>query len=274
MNYSIQSVVPAYSFHSNNAGDTLGNRFAARPLRQWRKQLHTTNGLLSYRRASVGMPMDKPGGLNVTTQATCVSCNGVYTLKETMQKDTSSSSACNSCHITRTGLQKTLDSSQRDYNAYLESKCKTYDQMLAYNPVNEISYFTSTGTPLNPTNSPTGTQVRTTNYCYGTINDKNNTNNSNKCHTTIYKPNNVQFAKQGGVSSGSHLSRLNYNTLNNYGAEYNSATGAIGVNTGRYQSIPTTQSYYNKLKPQKIVYPYKIGNSTYCRSEYKMCMND
>ena len=254
MNYSVQSVVPSYNFHDNT--DTIsgrGNRFAARPIRQWRKQMQATNGLLSYRRTAVGIPSDKPGGTSVTTYSNCQTCNGTSELKDLVHKN----SPCTSCHITRTAIYVN-NNSYTDSAAYLESKCTTYDQKLAYNPVSSINYFSKEGLVLEPSNSPTGPQVRATNNCHI------------KCNTTIYKPNNSQFAQQGGVNSGSRISRLKYNTLNNYGAQFNSAAGAIGVNTGRYITEPSP-SYYTKLQPQKVVFPYKTGAKTYCRPQYSLC---
>jgi hypothetical protein len=265
MNYSVQSIVPSYTFHDNT--DTVtgrGNRFNARPIRQWRKQLQATNGLLSYRRTAVGIPSDRPGGASVTTHSNCKQCNGASELKDLVNKKT----ACTTCHITRTSISVN-DNSYTDSDAYLQSKCETYDQKLAYNPVSSINYFSPQGLVLDPTNSPIGSQVRETNNCYSTSNcflAKTNI----KCNTTIYKPNNSQFAQQGGVNSGSRISRLKYNTLNNYGAQFNSAAGAVGVNTGRYITEPSP-SYYNKLQPQKVVFPYKIGNKTYCRPQYSLC---
>ena len=265
----MRSVVPSYTFHENNADQNLGNRFAARPLKQWRKQMQATNGLLSYRRAGVGMPMDRPGSTSTTTQANCQHCNNVMEIKNVVYKN----SLCTSCHITRTstsiagtsvaGTGTGTADTYTDSAAYLQSRCITYDQKLAFNPVAGINYFSPSGFPLDPTNSPTGTQVRETDNCFIT-------NQSLKCNTTIYKPTNSQFAQQGGVSGGSRIARLKYNTLNNYGAEYNSAKGAVGVNTGRYQT-EASPSYYNKLQPQKVIYPYKTGSKTACQPRNSVC---
>jgi hypothetical protein len=141
-----------------------------------------------------------------------------------------------------------------DSTSYLQSRCSTYDQKLAYNPVPTINYFTPEGILIEPSNSPSGTQVHVTNNCFSIC---------SKNKSTIYKPNNSQFAQQGGVSSGSRLQRLKYNTLNNYGAAFNSATGAVGVNTGRYQSEPSP-SYYTKTNPQPVMVFRKVGKKSYC----------
>jgi len=262
MNYSVSSIVPSYQFHESNVSFNTGNRFASRPLRQWRKQLHATNGLLSYRRTAVGMPMDRPGGENVTTQTKCnQACNGSEELKTVVEKDPS----CKSCYIPRTNIS-VKPNSYTDTNAYLQSKCTTYEQKLAYNPVIGINYFSPEGLVLEPSTSPTGPQVRVTNDCFSL--------DTKTCNKTVYKPNNSQFAQQGGVSSGSRINRLRYNTLNNYGAEYHSAAGAVGVNTGRYITEPSP-SYYNKIQPQKVVYNTNLkGKKSYCRPEYSMCSGE
>lgn len=259
MNYSVSSVVPSYTFHSEN---NKTNRFAARPLRQWRKQLQANNGLLSYRRTAVGMPMDRPGGSSVTTQANCQQCNGVAAdIKDLVNK----TSTCASCHITRTSISVSDNNSFTNSAAYLEARCSTYDQKLAYNPAAGINYFSPQGLVLEPINSSTtGPQIRETNNCY----------TFNKCSSTIYKPNNSQFAQQGGVSSGTRISRLKYNTINHYGGEYHSASAAVDVNKGIYM-IEANPSYYNKIQPQKIVFNTNSkGRKSYCRPEYSMCSSD
>ena len=259
MNYSVESIVPSYQFHSNSNISNRGNRFAARPIRHWRKQLQATNGLLSYRKSAIGMPMDRPGGENVTKQSTCQNCNGSNELKTIVEKK----AACTSCYISRTGISVNPDSFTNS-SAYLQSKCITYDQKLAYNPVAGIDYFSSQGLVLEPSNSSTGPQVRETDNCYS----------NNRCNTTIYKPNNSQFAQQGGVSSGSRISRLKYNTINHYGAEYHSAAAAADMNKGIYM-IEANPSYYNKIQPQKIVYNTNLKHKkTYCRPAFSMCSSD
>jgi hypothetical protein len=66
------------------------------------------------------------------------------------------------------------------------------------------------------------------------------------------------------------MARLKYNTLNQNGAEYQSAIGAMGVNSGRYQT-EASPSYYNKYKPQAVVFPHKTGSRTYCNEANTTC---
>ena len=282
MNIAVQSLVPTYTFASNTM-TTSGNQFAARPLKHWRKQLQATNGLLSYRRTSIGMPMDRPGSSNTTSYSNCQQCNGGQELKELVNKNSAGASFCPTCKIKRTSISlanisvanisganisvanisgtETHNQTFTDSASYLQSKGVTYDQTLTFNPVPGITYFSANGIPREPTNSPTGSQVRETNPVYG----------GNNC--LIYKPNNSQFAQQGGVAAGTRIARLKYNTLNNYGAEYNSSAGAVGVNTGRYVTEPSP-AYYTKLKPQKFTYHPKVGAPTYCPTRYSMCMQE
>ena len=236
-------LVPVYSF--NNA--TGGSRFQAPPLRQWRKQYQS---LSSQRNASVGMPMDRPGS-SIPSLAQCTTCQGAGTISVDITKN----SPCTSCNpiINKTRGSNT---SYTDTASYLQSRCSTYEQKISTTRKSSINYFTSEGLPIEPSTIGPGTQIRETVNCFPT-------NQTQPCNETIYKPNNVQYAQQGGVCSGSRIARLKYNTLNNNGAAFNSAAGAVNINSGRYQTEPSP-SYYNKYKPQKIVDPRKTGAKTYC----------
>jgi hypothetical protein len=265
MSYLFNNAVPTYTFTSNV--NNVGNRFTARPMRHWRKQLQSSN---VGRSKIIGMPMDRPGEIIPATNA-CNTCSNVQLLEEKLKKD----SSCFSCNPIKNNTQLS-NTSYTNNTSYLQSRCVTHAQRLAYNRAPLINYFSTAGIPIEPSDSSTGTQIRETNNCYGnnaaykplmTTTCNTTICNTTICNTTIYKPNNSQFSQQGGVSSGSRLARLKYNTLNNNGAAYNSASGAVGINTGQYQAQPSP-SYYNKLKPQQIVVPYKIGNKTRCKPEY------
>lgn len=267
MNQVTQRSVPTYMFNSNN--NVTGNNFRARPLKQWRRQLSLSsqNGIITTRsmsNSSVGMPMDRPNGtlapITCANNSSAAACSNVILLKEDIIKNPSD------CMVPITHISNT---SYTDNTAYMQSRCVTYDQKMAYNPAPFINYFSTAGIPIEPSSNTNGTQVRETNNCYTPL-YTNGIKSNNKCNTTIYKPNNSQFAQQGGVSSGSRISRLKYNTLNSYGAAYNSASGAVNINTGYYQIQPSP-SYYNKLKPQKVVYPYTVGTKSYCKEEYSEC---
>jgi hypothetical protein len=249
------SITPSYRFTTRN-GD--GNQFMARPIAHWRKQLHSATPS-STRRMSVGMPMDLPGGSIIleTHNIQCETCNGSMNLTTEISND----SPCKLCIPTKQKIPL-IDSSLCFINTdnYFNARCITYLQNTSTLKDPDVTYFTAGGIPINPSDSENGTQKRKSTNCFNT-----NCNNS-----IIYKPNNTQYAQQGGVSSSSRLSRLKYNTLNNYGAAFNSASGATGMNRGRYQTEPSP-SYQTNLKPQRVVFPRKSGASNYCPS-YTICM--
>lgn len=247
------------TYRKNTSTD--GNAFSARPLKHWRKQYQN---ILGVSRASVGMPMDRPGGFMTvaSTNIQCKTCNSVFPA----QIDIFKNSNCTSCNPIKTKV-KPLVTDFTNTNAYFQSRCLTYDQKLSTTRIeSSINYFNPDGTPVEPSNSSNGSQVYSTVNCY---NDKPPL----VCNTSIYKPNNTQFAQQGGVSSSTRLARLKYNTLNNMpvvnngitvnGSVFNTAVGAMGLNSGRYQLEPTT-SYYTKPKPQATVCYRRNGDKFLC----------
>ena len=248
-------MIPALKYNSGP-----GTQFAARPIRHWRKQYSSTGtgtGTEGNSNASVGMPMDRPGGL-ANNSYLCSTCKGAITFKEdTLQEN----SVCKSCNPIKPNTQLS-ETMYNETKTYLTSRCATYDQRLSTIRNPDGIYFLPNGLAIEPSNSPTGSQIREPINCL-----------TRKCETVIYKPNNVQYAQQGSVSSSSRIARLKYNNLNQNGAAYNSAIGAVGINSGRYQT-EANPSYYNKYKPQKVTYPYKVGTKSYCKTEYSLCVNE
>ena len=244
-----------FASYQKNSANGDGIRFAARPIQQWRKQYQTS---LGYSRAATGMPMDRPGGFVPVATPTiqCRTCRGALPAKVEVFKD----AKCTVCQPITRKVKPLLATAYTDNVAYLQARCVTNDQKLSTEPVATITYFSAGGQPLEPSPASNGPQVRETVNCF----------TSSACSTTIYKPNNSQFAQQGGVSSSARIARLKYNTLNNNGAEYQSATGALGVNSGRYQVEPSP-AYYNKYKPQPVAFPHKTGTRTYCPSANTTC---
>jgi hypothetical protein len=248
-------MLPLYTRVQETNG--IGTRFMARPLRHWRKQYQSH--LAGQRNAAVGMPMDRPGS-SIPSSLQCTTCHGAGILAVDILHD----SPCTSCQpiINDTRFS---EKAYHDTAAYLQSRCSTYEQKASTIRNPAATYFTREGIPTNPSDSPLGAQVRESVNCVidSKIKDK-------KCNNSIYKPNNVQYAQQGGVSSGSRIARLRYNTLNNNGAAFNSAAGAVNINSGRYQTEPSP-SYYNKYKPQVLVDPRKSGAKSYCLADYSAC---
>lgn len=76
-----------------------------------------------------------------------------------------------------------------------------------------------------------------------------------------YKPNNTQFAQQGGVSSGSHITRLRYNTITNNTAAYRKTYGTAVANSLAY-GVPE----YGYTLKDRIGYPNKCS-PTFSKSD-------
>ena len=93
---------------------------------------------------------------------------------------------------------------------YLQSRCKTYDQ-----------------------NSQIGSNVEGTEFLSGAcVNDCNNKH-------VIYKPNNNQFRCQGGVSSGSRIAKLKYDTIRHSQNTYDSLLANLDSSTHILNRKPT-----------------------------------
>ena len=68
---------------------------------------------------------------------------------------------------------------------------------------------------------------------------------------TIYKPNNVAFARQGAVSGSTRLKKLVSDTITVNGYSYYSARGAEEANIGKYQGTNFSGNYFVKMKKVK-----------------------
>jgi hypothetical protein len=66
---------------------------------------------------------------------------------------------------------------------------------------------------------------------------------------TIYKPNNVTFAKQGAVCGSVRTKQLATNSVLLNGSVFYSAAGASAANAGLYQGTNISGNYYVKTKP-------------------------
>ena len=151
-----------------------------------------------------------------------------------------------------------------DTRAYLQSRCKRYDQKLSTNPVPGVQYIGADHTPNWPNNDCLGPQTRLTGSCLYPACSQKQSLEPTKCQgTTIYKPNNVPFAKQGGVSSSTRTLSLRVNTVNVNGNSFYSAFGAQGANAGKY-STEYTPGYFVKDNYQVPQCRRLPGNHTAC----------
>jgi hypothetical protein len=275
------SVTPSYSSPDLNAS---GPHFKANPIRQWRKQLLPTasSNDSSNRRAGIGMPMDTPGGSvylgNVPNNTLKVSCSDSCTaagLKENIEKyDNINCKPINplDCYydvsnnrmVRLTGprrirpsttiLSKTYYADRKDY---LRSRCLSFDQKLTALPKSDVTYLAEDGTLLYPNSTDT---VRRTQNCPTRCSSAPATAATATSCQTIYKPNNIQYAKQGAVDSSDRLTRLKLNTINKNAASY---AAVFGSSASKYLGMASTP-YFLKSKYQVCVPMSLTGQKRIC----------
>jgi photosystem II stability/assembly factor-like uncharacterized protein len=129
-----------------------------------------------------------------------------------------------------------------DSYAKQQSRCQTYEQNISTNRVDGIQY-SNNNQPLWPSNSPLGSQVvAPVNYTPPRLYSK-------PCLSqTIYKPNNVAFAKQGAVPGSTRLKKLVSDSVTLNGNSFYSAAAATAANFGKYQGTNIPGNYYVKIK--------------------------
>jgi hypothetical protein len=275
---STNSIVPSYSSPDLTVS---GPPFKANPIRHWRKQLLPTykngGGDSSNRRAGIGMPMDTPSGAiylgNVANNTLKVSCNAdcaIAGLKENMETydNINCKPSTRDCYYdvsnnkmvritgprriksSTTILSKTYYADRKDY---FRSRCLSFDQKLTALPKAGVTYLDASGNLLYPNNTDT---VRRTQNCPVRCSTSATTNS---CQT-IYKPNNIQYAKQGAVDSSDRLTRLKLNTINKNAASYKDI---FGSSASRYLGMASTP-YFLKSKYQTCVPMSLTGKKTIC----------
>ena len=274
---STNSIVPNFTrpldkMTKHQNGPTL----KARPLKQWRKQLNSTD-ISNYRRAGVGIPADLPAGstylgedVNNTNCSYCGSKDSsasstgikekILRFNNTNFKFFSGQSgyncltnkpycvACNpETQIIKPASTIVSNTYYSDTKGYMKSRSMTYNQNLSTLPKTGVNYIS----PMYPTDTENGPQTRVTGVCIKGCSCSNKCNikgtpyECNKCtaadayptaqYTTIYKPNNSEFAVQGPVSSSTRMLKLNYDTITQNANSFYMAWGAQGANAGSYQ---------------------------------------
>jgi len=161
--------------------------------------------------------------------------------------------------------------------SYLRARGNLYNQKSTTNAdISGVQYIDpATGLEYWPTNNKSGIapQIRGTQYCLSqaVVGDLANgtwdpSTRYCRADTTIYKPNNRQFATQGAVSSSSRILRLQYNTITKNGNSFRTAWGNQGANAGKYRGTPTAP-YFLKSKNQARIPNIRNripGNHTFC----------
>lgn len=270
---STNSITPSNSSPNLSAS---GPAFKANPIKHWRKQLiPSANSGNSNRRAGISMPMDTPGGSvylgNVNTNTNCllnVNNKGAAGLKENIEKydnincnpksDDCFFDISNNRMVRITGPRRirsstTILSKQyyTDHKAYMRSRGELYNQKLTANPVKSVDYLDANENLHYPNNTNT---LRNTQNC------SPETCAVESPYTTIYKPNNIKFAKQGAVDSSDRLTRLKLDTINKNAASYKDV---FGSSASRYLGMASTP-YFTKSKYQVCIPMTLTGQKTLC----------
>ena len=162
--------------------------------------------------------------------------------------------ACNpEANVIKSGIVTQSQSYYTSRTQYLESRCRTYAQRESTTKLPDGTYYpTPTNnipfTFLYPNDDPLGPQAYEPKNCANPkiYNDNaRNTPPNNYC-STIYKPNNTQFARQGAVSGSTRIQKLKSDTITSNGFSYYSAYGATMANAGNFQGTNESNNYFVK----------------------------
>lgn len=251
------SAIPSYSRPNLNVG---GVNFKANPIKHWRKQLiPSANSGNRNRRAGIGIPDDTPGGaIYLGSTIANTNCLANATPETTGIKEyIEDLSGCELVPCKRIRSATTILSKKyyTDSTSYLRSRNNLYNQRLTALPVPGITYLDASGnlltvTPANAVRQTHNCQMQTTVGAQTTV----------PCQTTIYKPNNAQYAKQGAVDSSDRITRLKINTVNKNAASY---AKVFGSSASRYLGMASTP-YFVKSKYQVCVPMSLSGDKTIC----------
>ena len=165
--------------------------------------------------------------------------------------------ACIACNPENNRIKSGICTLKQSYyettSGYLQSRCRTAAQRLSTTKKADGVYYPSVNDNipfefLYPTNEPNGPQVYQSKNCSNPKTYNNNALNqpSNSYCSTIYKPNNTQFAQQGAVSGSTRLQKLKADTITSNGFSFYSAYGATMANAGNFQGTNASSNYFVK----------------------------
>lgn len=157
------------------------------------------------------------------------------------------------------------------HEAYMKSRTNTYDQKLLTIPINApgFDYYNAAGELNWPSDSVTGSQVYATTDQYNPQSTR--TCNGRKNGTTIFKPNNRQYACQGAVDSSTRIDRLKQTIVNKNAASLREAFGSEGASACAYRGISDTP-YFLKSKYQPPICSQKNLGAVY-RQDHTICFH-
>jgi hypothetical protein len=153
----------------------------------------------------------------------------------------------------RSGISTLSQSYYETTTGYLQSRCRTAVQRISTTKKPGCIYYPSVNDNipfefLYPIDAQNGPQVYESKYCTNPKTYNNNLLNrpANNYCSTIYKPNNTQFARQGAVSGSTRLQKLKTDTITSNGFSLYSAYGATMANAGNFQGTSVSNNYFVK----------------------------
>ena len=250
---STNSIVPGNSRGgvngtSDKSNDFIGPSFKARPIKHYRKKL-LPNLNSGSSKATIKHVIDNPGGkVYLGADANNAWCNSnntsvkinnlistdkntkIYTNDDDKFFDSddcnvypyrcngNNKPVCVSCNpennIIKTAKTKLDKKYFTNTKSYLHSRCKRYNQNISISKRKGNKYIGTNGNILWPSDSANGSQVFNTLNCIKGCETCYTCSEITDKSTTIYKPSNVQFSKQGAVSSGLLSLKKRYDTIN------------------------------------------------------------
>jgi hypothetical protein len=229
-----------------------------------------TSGTKIQNNGQIDVPLPIPDSEPTTVDANYHIYTGVF--------DT----ACIACNpevnVIKSGIVTQSQSYYSSTSQFLESRCRTYAQRESTTKLPDGTYYPS-GTNnvpfifLYPDNNPRGPQVYEPKNCANPKiynNNELNTPPNNYC-STIYKPNNPQFARQGAVSGSTRIQKLKSDTITSNGFSYYSAYGATMANAGNFQGTNESNNYF--VKNRNFPLSQYIALDKYRQNKISGCCN-
>jgi hypothetical protein len=217
----------------------------ARPLKHWRRQLHTVNSGAGSRYSYIGV-MDKPGGLlSLEAGAGCSTCdingNGVLTVENKILYPIAQTPCYGKC-INRSATTVLSKTYYQTNSEYLRNRCKKFNDKL-------VKYEALSGSSPNQPNSYRAS------CCSSKV--------PGGCNNTVYKRSNPKYDSDGAVPSSSRIDRLKLDTIRGAGninkAAFTGASSAAANALSKYRANGVTPYTHKSLLNNFSVCPTKCA---------------
>jgi hypothetical protein len=248
------------------------NLFKSRPLKIHRREIASIVPEKCSRSSISIDELNMPNGSIVNSKNNNGLVNTLDINSTTNQYDTASAK----CNTMDTCISQEANARRRVRSSGMIRK--KYNPLNANAPIANATYYTNASQYLNSRNmtfqqnQSINVKDSGVNSTPGTVAAQSNvysTGSVNGCpHTIYYKPNNPQFAQQGGVSSSSRLLRKKVDTITSVGATYKTPFG-MGMANAMAYGVPQA----NYTIKDKLGYPQKCTPTVTKTGEYVKVTN-